>query len=123
LYVIPLAVLLASCNLCVLAAMAAGRAPTGWARARWLIAELVMYVVVFWALAHLLVGPAGVLIVVALILGFLIGVFLGFLEFAVVGLRSRFTADFRSSLWLGRFADPFCTAAPYPPKPADHSRA
>ncbi|MHB8588979.1 MAG: hypothetical protein ACYDA0_09025 [Candidatus Dormibacteraceae bacterium] len=121
--VIPLAVLLASCNVCVLAAIAAGRALTGWTRARWLIAEFVMYVLVFWASAHVLDAPAGILIVVTLIVGFLIAVLLVFVEYAVVGLRSRFGADFRSSLWLGRFADPFCVGAPYPPKPAGQSRA
>jgi hypothetical protein len=116
-YLVPLAVLFASSNLCVLAAIGAGRALTGWARARWLIVELVMYVVVFWASAHTFVGGSGILVLLALVLGFAIGVPLAFAEFAVFGLRNRFGADLRGSLWLGRFADPFCAGAPYPAKP------
>jgi hypothetical protein len=108
-------------NLCVLSAMAAGRAPTGSIRAQCLIAEFVMYVVVFWASVRVVDPRSGVYIVVALILGFLIAVPLAFLENAAVGRRSRFGADLRGSLWLGRFADPFCVSAPYPPKPADRT--
>jgi len=98
--------------------MAAGRALTGSNRARWLIAEFVMYVVVFWASVHVVDPRSGIFIVIALILGFLIAVGLAFLEYAVVGRRPRFGADLRGSLWLGRFADPFCAAAAYP-KPSN----
>ena len=113
-YLIPLVILLVACNVCVLTAIGAGRALTGWARARWLIAELVMYVVVFWASAHTFVATTGILVLVALVLGFAIGVPLAFAEYAVAGRWSRFGTDLRGSLWLGRFADPFCAGAPYP---------
>jgi hypothetical protein len=119
---IPGAFLIASCNVCVLTAIAAGRAQTGWIRAQWLIAEFVMYLVVFFASAHVFDAPSGIFIVVALVLGFAIGVPLAFVEYAVFGLRGRFRADLGGSLWLGRFADPFCAAAPYPTKPAGHTR-
>jgi hypothetical protein len=114
LYLIPLAILIVSSNLCVLVAIGAGHALTGWARARWLIAELALYAIVFWASVHTFVATSGILVLVALILGFAIGVPLAFAEYAVAGRRSRFGTDLRGSLWLGRFADPFCAAAPYP---------
>ena len=120
---VAIAILLAACNLCVLTAIAAGRALTGWNRARWLIAELVLYVVVFIASAHVLNAPTGIWVVVALVLGFVAGVLLAFAEYSILGPRSRFGADLRGSLWLGRFADPFCAAAPYPPHPAGRTRA
>ncbi|MHB8612303.1 MAG: hypothetical protein ACYDAL_07720 [Candidatus Dormibacteraceae bacterium] len=113
-YLVPLAVLIVACNLCVMTAIGAGRALTGWARARWLIAEVVMYAIVFWASAHTFVSTSGILVLVALVLGFVIGVPLSFAESALAGHRSRFGTDLRSSLWLGRFADPFCAGAPYP---------
>ena len=116
---LPVAVLLLSCNFCVLTARAAGRALTGSNRAQWLIAEFVTYLVVFWASVHVVDPRSGIFIVIALILGFLIAVLLVFLEYAIVMRRSRFGADLRGSLWLGRFADPFCAAAAYPTKPAD----
>jgi hypothetical protein len=87
---------------------------TGWARARWLIAEVVMYAIVFWASIHTFVSTSGILVLVALVLGFAIGVPLAFAEYAVAGRGSRFGIDLQGSLWLGRFADPFCAAAPYP---------
>ena len=120
---IPGAFLIASCNVCVLTAIAAGRAQTGWIRAQWLIAEFVMYLVVFFASAHVYDKPSGIFIVVALVLGFVVGVLLALLEYALFGLRRRFGGDLRGSLWLGRFVDPFCAAAPYPPKPAGGPRA
>jgi hypothetical protein len=101
-------------NLCVLVAIGAGHALTGWARARWLIAEVVLYAFVFWASVHTFVSTSGILVLVALVLGFAIGVPLAFAEYAVAGRGSRFGIDLQGSLWLGRFADPFCAAAPYP---------
>ena len=113
-YLVPLVVLLMSSNLCVLVAIGAGRALTGWARPRWLVAEAVLYAIVFWAAIHTFVATSGILVLVALVLGFAIGVPLAYAEYAVARHRSRFGTDLRASLWLGRFADPFCAAAPYP---------
>jgi hypothetical protein len=78
-----------------------------------------MYAMVFWASVHTFVSTSGILVLVALVLGFAIGVPLAFAEYAVAGRGSRFGLDLRGSLWLGRFADPFCAAAPYP----DRTRA
>ncbi|HEY8885518.1 MAG TPA: hypothetical protein VIO35_09420 [Chloroflexota bacterium] len=114
LYLIPLAILIVSSNFCVLVAIGAGHALTGWARARWLIAELALYAIVFWAAIHTFISTSGILVLVALVLGFAIGVPLAFAEYALAGHRSRFGFDLRESLWLGRFADPFCAGAPYP---------
>lgn len=113
-YLIPLAILIVFSNLCVRVAIGAGHALTGWARARWLIAEAAMYAIVFWAAVHTFVSTTGILVLVALVLGFAIGVPLAFVEYAVAGRGSRFGIDLRGSLWLGRFADPFCAGAPYP---------
>src|SRR5487761_255939 len=101
LYLIPLLVLLVASNLCVVMAIGAGHALTGWARARWLIAEAPMYAIVFWAAIHTFVSTFGILVLVALILGFAVGVPLAFAEYAVAGRRSLFGTDLRSSLWLG----------------------
>jgi hypothetical protein len=112
--VIPLVALVVFSNLCVLMAIGAGHALTGWARARWLIGEAAMYAIVFWAAVHTFMAGSGILVLVALLLGFAIGVPLAFLEYTVTGRRNRFANDLRGSLWLGRFADPFCAGAPYP---------
>lgn len=122
-YLIPFAVLLLACNLCVLTAIAAGRAYTGWARARWLVAEFVLYVVVFWSAIHVFDATSGLFVLLALFVGSVIGLLLAFVDYMVVGLRGRFGADLRGSLWLGRFADPFCAAAPYPTQPTGRTRA
>jgi hypothetical protein len=113
-YLIPLVVLLVASNLCVIVAIGAGHALTGWARARWLVAEAALYAIVFWAAIHTFVSTSAILVLVALVLGFAIGVPLAFAEYAVMGRGNRFGNDLRDSLWLGRFADPFCAAAPYP---------
>ena len=83
-----------------------------------------MYAIVFWAAIHTFVATSGIFVLLALVLGFAVGVPLAYAEYAVARLGSRFGADLRSSLWLGRFADPFCAAAPYPePAPAGRKRA
>jgi hypothetical protein len=105
----PIAVVAISCNLCLLAAMAAGRAETGsWSWALWLFVEI--------ALLGASAGLAGwvtladgnrdaksvIGFILVLILGFGLAVVLAFLEYSAAGLRRRFGSDLRGSLWPTR---------------------
>src|SRR5438094_8232825 len=100
---IPLASLALFCNLCVLSAIAAGRARAAWIQALCLTSEVVTF---GGALAASLVAFGGhgsgtaILAVIGLIGGFVLSVLLSFLEYAIAGRRSRFRADLRASLWV-----------------------
>src|SRR6266568_9683575 len=92
------------CNLCLLSAMAAGRAESGsWTRATSLFAEIVALTVAGMAslVAFASHGRATfstfIFLIVALGLGFLVSLGLAFLEYAAFGRRSRFRADLRGS--------------------------
>jgi hypothetical protein len=105
---VPAAALVLCCNLCLLLAMAAGRAESGsWAWGLSLFSEIVLLAASVGAAGWLVLTigtpySSAIGVIVALIFGFVAAVILGFLEYAVSGHRSRFVTDLRGSLWPTR---------------------
>lgn len=106
--VVPAALLALSCNLCLLSAIAAGRAESGsWSWALGLFAGILLLGGSVGAAGWVVLTlgdpySSGIGVVVTVLLGFLVAVVLGFLEYVAVGLRSRFVTDLRGSLWPTR---------------------
>jgi hypothetical protein len=96
------------CNLCLLVAIAAGRAePSSSSRALRLVGEIVLFAGSFAAAGWVVLTlgnpyTSGIGFVATWSLGFVIAVVLVFLEYAFTGHKKRFVADLRGSLWPTR---------------------